>query len=382
MDNQEKQLRIGINALYLIPGGVGGTEIYLRNLVAALAAIDSRNQYVVYVNRETGAGLCLDAPNFSVSVQPVRAAVRPYRILWEQFVMPWLIRRDRLDVVLCPGFTMPLATGCPAVAVFHDLQHKRHPQHFRWYELPFWDFLLWASAHRATRMIAVSESTRRDILLYYKVADKNIDVVRHGVEERFFEISRSRSLSPADPFLLCVSTSHAHKNLDRLIRAFAEFRRERPEFRLVIAGLRGYHSKALVRLVRELKLNEIVQFTGWIPREELFNLFRTAHSFIYPSSFEGFGMPVLEALASGIPTACSEIPSLAEFVGRAALRFDPTDVGAIHEAMERIVADDKLRAELEVEGPARASRFSWKTSARETLTVLETAAGQRRRSSS
>jgi glycosyltransferase involved in cell wall biosynthesis len=382
LGNQEKHLRIGINALYLIPGGVGGTEIYLRSLVAALAAIDSRNQYVVYVNRETGAGLCPDAPNFSVSVQPVRAAVRPCRILWEQFVMPWRIRRDRLDVVFCPGFTMPLATSCPAVAVFHDLQHKRHPQHFRWYELPFWDFFLWASAHRATRLIAVSESTRRDILLYYKVADGKIDVVRHGVEERFFEISRSRSLRPDDPFLLCVSTSHPHKNLDRLIRAFAEFRRERPEFRLVIAGMRGHHSKALERLVRGLKLDGSVRFTGWISREELFNLFRTAHSFIYPSTFEGFGMPVLEALASGIPTACSEIPSLAEFVGRAALRFDPADVGAIGAAMARIVSDDKLRAELAVEGPARASKFSWETSARETLTVLETAAGQRRRSSS
>lgn len=382
MGNQEKQLRIGVNALYLIPGGVGGTEIYLRNLLAALAAIDSRNHYVLYVNRETGGGLCPDAPNFSVSVQPVRAAVRPYRILWEQFVMPWRIRRDRLDVVFCPGFTVPLATGCPAVVVFHDLQHKRHPQYFRWYELPFWDFFLWAAAHRAARIIAVSESTRRDILLYYKVADGIIDVVRHGVEERFFEISRSRSLSPADPFVLCVSTSHAHKNLDRLIRAFAEFRRERPEFRLVIAGLRGYHSKALERLVRELKLNETVQFTGWIPREELFTLFRTAHSFVYPSSFEGFGMPVLEALASGIPTACSEIPSLSEFVGRATLRFDPTDVGAIRAAMARIVADDTLRAELAVEGPARASKFSWETSARETLAALEEAAGQRRRSSS
>jgi glycosyltransferase involved in cell wall biosynthesis len=380
--NQDKQLRIGINALYLIPGGVGGTEIYLRSLMAALSAIDSRNRYVVYVNRETGTDLCLDAPNFSVSVQPVRASVRPCRILWEQFAMPWLIRRDRLDVVLCPGFTMPLAIRCPAVVVFHDLQHKRYPQHFRWFELPFWEFFLWASAHRARRLIAVSEATRRDLHFYYKVTDGKVDVVRHGVDERFVEISRSRSQSSTDPFFLCVSTSHAHKNLDRLIRAFAEFHRERPQFRLVIAGMRGHHSKTLERLVRELDLKRSVRFTGWIPREDLYNLFRTAHSFIYPSSFEGFGMPVIEALAAGIPTACSEIPSLTEFVGRAALRFDPADVGAIREAMERIVSDDKLRADLSTEGPDLASRFSWETSARETLTVLEEAAGQRSKSSS
>jgi glycosyltransferase involved in cell wall biosynthesis len=382
LDNEDKQLRIGINALYLIPGGVGGTEIYLRSLVAALAAIDSQNRYIVYANRETGASVCPDAPNFSSSVQPVRASIRPWRILWEQFALPLVVRRDRLDVLLCPGFTMPLAAGCPAVVVFHDLQHKRHPQHFRWFELPFWEFFLWTSAHRATRLITVSEATRRDLLLYYKVENQNIDVVRHGVEERFFEISRLRAQGETSPFLLCVSTLRAHKNLDRLIRAFADFRRARPEFRLVIAGMRGQQSKDLHRLARKLGLAEAVRFTGWIPREELYSLFRDAHAFIYPSSFEGFGMPVLEALASGIPTVCSEIPPIREFVGKAALCFDPSDVGAIREAIERIVSDEDLRGRLSAEGPARASQFSWDTTARETLAVLETAAAQRKRSSS
>jgi len=382
LGDQDKQLRIGINALYLIPGGVGGTEIYLRSLVAALADIDSRNQYVVYTNRETGTSLRPDAPNFSISVQPVRASVRPWRILWEQFAMPLVVRRDRLDVLLCPGFTMPLATGCPAVVVFHDLQHKRHPQHFRWFELPFWVFFLWASARRSTRLIAVSEATRSDLLLYYKVDDRNVDVVPHGVEGRFLEISRSRAQGETSPFLLCVSTLRAHKNLDRLIRAFADFRKVRPEFRLVIAGMRGQQSKDLERLTSKLGLDEAVKLTGWIPREELYSLFRDAHAFIYPSSFEGFGMPVLEALASGIPTACSEIPPIREFVGRSALYFDPSDIDSIGKAMERIVSDQDLRGKLSAEGPARASQFSWNTTARQTLAVLETAAGQRRRSSS
>jgi len=382
LGNRDKQLRIGVNALYLIPGGVGGTEVYLRNLLTALAGIDQRNQYVVYVNRETGRSLCPDSPNFTVSVRPVRAAIRPCRILYEQFVLPRLARRDRLDVLFCPGFTMPLAASCPSVAVFHDLQHKRHPQYFRWYELPFWNFFLWSSAHRATRLIAVSESTRRDVLLYYRVADRNIEVVRHGVENRFFEIARSRLARQAEPFFLCVSTLHAHKNLDRLIRAFAEFRRSHSEFRLVLAGMRGYHGGHLEKLVRDLELTETVELTGWIPREDLYNLYRDAHAFIYPSSFEGFGMPVLEAMAAAIPTACSEIPPLREFVGRAALRFDPADVNAIRDAMERIAYDEQLRGELIAEGPARASKFSWETTARETLAVLESAAGQRKRSSS
>jgi glycosyltransferase involved in cell wall biosynthesis len=379
---KDKQLRIGINALYLIPGGVGGTEIYLRCLLAALAAVDTRNQYIVYANHEAGASLCAPGPNFTVSVQPVHASIRPFRILWEQTVLPWSLRRDHVDVVLCPGFTMPLATRCPAVVVFHDLQHKRHPEYFRWWDLPFWNFFLWASACRGTRLIAVSEATRRDILRYYNVDEGNVDVVRHGVEAEFFEISKSRYRVSVHPFLLCVSTSHAHKNLDRLIRAFAEFRRAHPEFQLVIAGMHGHYIKELRRLVRDLGLIGAVDFTGWLPREELYGLFRMAHSFIYPSSFEGFGMPVLEALASGIPTACSEIQPIREIVGQAALKFDPSDVSAILQAMERLVTDKALRAQLSAEGPVRAAKFSWETAARETLAILERAAAQRSRSSS
>jgi len=359
LGNLDNQLRIGINALYLIPGGVGGTEIYLRSLLAALAAIDSQNQYIVYVNRETGASLCSGAPNVRISPQPVRASIRPCRIMWEQLAMPRLVRRDRLDVLFCPGFTMPLAAGCPSVVVFHDLHHKRHPQHFRWYELPFWRFFLWASARYAARLIAVSEATREDLLRYYKLEDGRIEVVRHGVEERFFEISRLRAGQNPRPFLLCVSTLHAHKNLDRLIRAFAAFRCHRPEFQLVIAGIRGPQSKSLDRLVRQLHLEQVVRFTGWIPREELYDLYREAHSFIYPSSFEGFGMPVLEALAAGVPTACSEIPPIREFVGRAALLFDPADEGAIGQALKRLICDEELRAELSAEGALRASIFYW-----------------------
>src|SRR5580704_16100880 len=121
-------LRIGVNALYLIPGGVGGTEIYLRNLLKALASIDARNEYVVFTNRETGRDLVPQQPNFTHAPQPVRASFRPARILWEQLVLPSSVRRHRIDVMFNPGFTAPLRCGCPMVTVFHDLQHKWHPE--------------------------------------------------------------------------------------------------------------------------------------------------------------------------------------------------------------------------------------------------------------
>jgi glycosyltransferase involved in cell wall biosynthesis len=358
--------RIGINALYLIPGEVGGTEIYLRELLAALAAIDTANQYFVFTNRETGADLAPRQANFFSKPQAVHARVRPARILWEQTMLPLEAQRCGLDVMFNPGFTAPLL-GCASVTTFHDLQHKRHPEYFRWFDLPFWRFLLWASAHCSRRLIAVSEATRADLLRFYKLPSERIDVVPHGVNPDFFALDRTH----VEPYLLCVSTLHPHKNLERLIRAYARSRRE---FRLVLAGMRGFHAAAIEKLIAGLGVADQVKITGWLPRQELLQLYAHASAFVYPSEFEGFGMPVLEALAAGIPVACSGIPPLREIAkdatADAALFFDPLDEHAIAAALDRITSDTDLRRALAVAGPARARPFTWQRAAEQTLAAL------------
>jgi glycosyltransferase involved in cell wall biosynthesis len=365
-----RPLRIGVNALYLIPGGVGGTEIYLRWLLAALAEIDSFHQYFVFTNRETGRDLIPKAPNFMQAPQPVRASFRPARILWEQAALPLAAAARQIDVLFNPGFTTPVFCGCPAVTVFHDLQHKRHPEHFRWFDLPFWRMLLFASAHRSARLIAVSEATRADLVRFYRLPAAKIRVIPQGVDPKFFGLPR-RAATP--PYLLAVSTLHPHKNLDRLLQAFGEFQRRRPEFRLIVAGMRGFHAEALERLRGALKLTEAVEFTGWIPREQLYDLYAGAAAFLYPSTFEGFGMPVLEALAAGLPAACANVEPMAGIAGDAALGFDPADVAAIAQAMERLTSDEELRGGLSVAGPRRAAEFSWTATAHATLAVLVSA---------
>jgi glycosyltransferase involved in cell wall biosynthesis len=247
--------------------------------------------------------------------------------------------------------------------VFHDLQHANHPEYFRWFDLPFWKLLLWASAHRARRLIAVSEATRADLVRVYGLSADRIDVVLHGVEADFFALDRSRT----EPYVLCVSTLHPHKNLDRLIRAYA---RRKRDWRLTIAGMRGFFAEALDKLVRELGVADSVELTGWIPREELIQLYSRAQAFVYPSTFEGFGMPVLEAMAAGIPVACSDIPPLREVAGDAALFFDPLSEDEIAGALDRITTDTGLRARLTEAGPERARGFTWERAARETLAAL------------
>jgi glycosyltransferase involved in cell wall biosynthesis len=360
-------MRIGVNALYLIPGGVGGTEIYLRSLLTALAEIDHHNRYFVFTNRETGADLVPVQDNFRQVAQAVRAVNRPARMLWEQTVLPVAVARHRLDVLLNPGFTAPILCGCPQVTIFHDLQHKRHPEYFRWFDLPFWNFFLFWSMTISRRIVAVSDATGDDLRRWYREPQARIRVVPSGVDPRFFELA---ALRRPEPFLLAVSTLHPHKNLDGLLRAFAAFREGHSEYRLVVSGLHGFFSAELHALRERLDLGDSVDFPGWIPREQLYDLYARAAAFLYPSLFEGFGLPVLEALAAGVPTACSEIEPMNGIAGDAAVKFDPRDTCAIAEAMHRLVTDEALRRQLASAGPVRAAQFSWRTTAQGVLDAL------------
>jgi glycosyltransferase involved in cell wall biosynthesis len=364
-------LRIGVNALYLIPGAVGGTEIYVRNLLGALAALDQRNEYFVLTNRET-MDLPTMAPNVRVLSQNVAGRLRPARVLWEQAVVPAVAARHRFNVLFNPGFTAPLLCPCPQVTVFHDLQHKRHPEFFRWFDLPFWNMLLYGAVRRSIRLIAPSEATRDDLFRYYGVHSR---VIPMGVERPMFDVARRRA---PEPFVLCVSTLHPHKGIDSLLGAFAKFRVGSPRYRLVLAGMRGFAASAIDKRIRALQLSGAVQMTGWIPREELYDLYRRACAFIYPSQFEGFGMPVTEAMAAGVPVACSDIEPLRSIVRGAALLFTPGNEVEIVEALHRITSDDDLRQRLVSAGHERAARFTWDSAALQTLDVLEESASKRR----
>ena len=194
-----------------------------------------------------------------------------------------------------------------------------------------------------------------------------------GADEAFFELARHRS---PEPFILAVSTLHPHKNLDGLLKAFAEFRKLRPGFRLIVCGIHGFFTGPLFELRERLGLVDAVEFPGWIPRADLHDLYRRAWAFVYPSFFEGFGLPVVEALAAGVPTACSRIEPLAGIAGGAALLFDPKNTGDIVNAMLRLTGDGELRARLASAGPERAAVFSWRATAEATLDALRSAAAR------
>ena len=365
-------LRIGIDALYLSPGGVGGSEIYLRSLTRALCALATPHRFTVFTNQETPSGLFPAHPNWEVRQTGVHAINRPARLLYEQFLLP--LQCAGLDVLFCPGFTAPALAPCPTVTTIHDLQHMRHPECFRWFELPFWRYFVWQSVRTSRRIIAVSEATRSDLRHYHATSGEQVAVVWHGVDEEFSEVRRRRGERRAEAILLCPSTTHAHKNHARLVRVFRRFRAAHPEWRLLLTGVRGFADETVRDQIERTEEDSGVVSLGWLPREELYACFERAAAVIYPTTFEGFGLPVLEGLAAGVPTACSGIEPLRTIAGDAAVFFDPTSEDSMLGALERTALNQELRAHLSQAGPERASQFTWRKCAETTLAVLLDAA--------
>lgn len=377
------RLRIGVNALYLIPGGVGGTEIYLRNLLGALAEIDRRNEYFVYLNRETGVELCPRQANFAPVETGVKASFRPGRLIWEQLRLPSHARTDKLDVLFSPGFTAPLSGRGKRVTVIHDLQHKRQPQNFGRLERMAWDWCVAQSVKTASTIITVSESSKKDILEVYGLAPSSVQVVSHGVENDFFGLKKNESYGPEllteaglpdSPYLLAVSTVHPHKNWVRLIEAYEAVAREEADLQLVISGLPGKSWEEVKELIAGKGLGERVHLLGWQPRKTLIGLFKYAEALVFPSTFEGFGMPVLEALAAGVPVACSDIGPLRELADGCASFFDPHSSDDIAAAIRGLRQDEFQRMKLVTAGLDRSKNSTWQRTAQQTLAIFLEAA--------
>jgi glycosyltransferase involved in cell wall biosynthesis len=353
-----------------------GIHGYIVELLRRLPQTDATIRYTAFASQ---------ASSRLVSGMKVRATrwptTRPLvRILWEQLALPWAASSERLALLHGLAFVTPLMCPCPAVVTVHDLSFALFPEFFRGANAAYLRIFTSISCRRAARVIAVSENTRADVMRLYRVPGEQIDAVPHGVDPAFHprpasevaEFRRSHSLP--DRLVLFVGTLEPRKNLVKLVEAFGKLRAgTTQDVKLVLAGGKGWYYDSIFATVERLDLRGRVIFAGYVPNEELPMWYNAADVFAFPSRYEGFGMPVLEAMACGTPVVTARTSSLPEVAGDAALTVPPDDTDALAEALRRALQDAPLRQEMRTQGIARAARFTWEETARRTVVAYRRA---------
>ena len=367
---------VAINA-HLLSNQAGyrsaGVHQYIHYLTRHLGQADTHLRFTLLV----GKGMA--PPEAGLHVQPSRwdTSRIPSRVLWEQCVQPLALRRIGADLVHGPVFIGPLCAPCPVVLTIHDLGFIRFPRACRPAHRHYLTIMTRLSARRARRLIAVSEHTASEASSLLGVQRDRIDVVYHGVDPQFRPLPpdqvidfRRRQGLPAR-FVLFVGTLEPRKNLLRLVDAFSRLADSRTL--LVLVGGRGWKFDDLFSRAEDPDLKHRVVFPGYARQEELPLWYNAATAFVYPSLYEGFGLPVLEAMACGTPVLCSNASSLPEVAGSAALMFTPTDTEALSAQLYRLLSDSSLRRELRDRGLTRSRSFSWIKAAEETTLVYQRA---------
>jgi glycosyltransferase involved in cell wall biosynthesis len=403
-------VRIAIKAMDLLPGEMGGAGDYVYNLVYALARVDEQNEYLIllrHVNRDVFAGLNRSNFRYLVLESPL---TRPMAGLG-QVLLPWLMRRlaiakalrnlfqafqtglgydltgeiERLepDLVHFPQSVMdPLTLSLPSVLTLHDIQHEYHPEFFTPQELQFRQRTYKPSAEKASLIITDAEFTRQILVERYHVPATKVYPIFMGVDHTTFrsdhpqeELRRLREkYRLPEQFAFYPANTWPHKNHVRLVRAWALLRqRTSVNCPLVLTGKAREGHGSFLAEVEQQGLQQEILYLGYVPRQEMPLLYAAASLLIFPSLFEGFGLPVLEAMASGCPVACSNLTTMPEIAGGAALLFDPHSEGEIAEAAQRLIEDEETRQALRQRALERAQEFSWQKTARETLQVYSKA---------
>lgn len=371
-------MRIAIDA-HSVGTGLGGNESYATNLVEALAEIDAANQYTLYVTRAEAVERFSNRwPNFSV-----RATLPHTPLIRIPLTLSAELRRHPVDV-LHVQFTSPPFAPCPVVVSIHDLSFEHLPQTFKRRSRTQLRMTVRHSAKKASQVVALSEHARADILATYGLRPEKVSVIPLAPPPHFGpvtnqgELQRVRQTYDIDSdYILSVGSIQPRKNLSRLIAAYSSLRRARPEVKLpklVLVGKCAWLYDELLRTINELDVCNSVILTGYVPEADLPALYSGALCFVYPSYFEGFGLPPLEAMKCGAAVIVGNRTSLPEVVGDAGILVDPFDVDDIAQAIERVISDSNLRSHLRAKGLERARLFDWRETARQTLAVYEKAA--------
>ncbi len=361
---------IGIDASRATAAQPTGTEIYSRELIRALLALDDRNRYRLYTREHI-------APDFFAldGIRHSRFAVRamPFPRGWTHVRLAFEMLTRAPDVLWVPAHVLPLIQPRRAFVTIHDLGQVHFPDAHPPLQRAYHNWAIWWNARAATHLFADSESTRDDLVQYFRVSPERISVVYPAYDARLYQPIRDAAVIEkvrakyrlSQDYVLTIGTIQPRKNYVRLIQALGKLQIANCE--LVIVGKRGWLYDSILERAQSPHHRSPITLLDYVPASDLPALFSGARVFAFPSLYEGFGLPILEAHACGTPVVCSMTSSLPEAAGDAALFFDPFDVDAIAGALERAWSDDALRAKLIARGLENVKRFSWEVSAHQVL---------------
>lgn len=365
-------MRIAIDC-HSLGTSVGGNETYTFCLTSALIQLDRRNEYVLFYTRASDKVAALAAADNATAVR-----VRPH---WPYMripvSLPQAVRNQRVDVLHVQYITPPFVRA-PVVNMIHDVASLYYPQFFSRSEYFRNRLLLPQSVHAAARILTVSQASKDQIVRAFGIPPSKVVVTYNGISERFRRAPAHQvgevleKYRIAGPYLLFVGNIQPRKNLQGIVEAFVIMKQQHAlRHRLVVVGRKAWLYSDIFERVRQLKLQDDITFTGYVPDDDLPALYTGADLLMYPSFFEGFGFPPLEAMACGTPAVAAQEPAFPEILGDAAVLVDPRSPTAIAQGALRILSDGAFCRELVARGLERAARFTWEAAARVTLAVFE-----------
>ena len=402
-------MRIGIDCRTILNPGYGeqaGVGHYTYYLVKNLLKVDKKNKYVLFfdslVLKNVAQKLIEENKNASVKFFPFHQYKHYLPFAYSHILVAAAIGKEKLDVYHAPAFAFPLMYSGRTVVTIHDLAIFKHPE---WFPNKFLGgqafstkILIPQSLKRADKIIAVSKNTKKDIEKIFKIPREKIEVIYEGVEFRDFpqkseevcgienkicEVDLRVKYGLKDKYILFLGTIEPRKNIISLVKAFYELAKDSEDFKqkyqLAIAGAKGWKyedvfaeiKRSILKLDKKETAKEIIKYLGYVPAKDKFSLMKHAACFIFPSLYEGFGLPVLEALSLGVPTITSLVSSLPEVAGEAAILINPNKVSEIKSALRKVLEDEDLRKKFSRAGIVQAKKFSWEKCAEETVKVYD-----------
>ena len=351
-----------------------GVKTYLEGLIGSLLEKDRENEYYIFYISKSDLG------SFPTANEVALESF--HKLFWDYFLSPSAIRKNKIDVMLFPKYVIPFFVNCKKIVVVHDLgfylPFKIYPLH----DIVYIRLMLKSSIKRADHVIAVSQNTKKDIVRIFGINENDVTVIHEAPHERYKEINDERRLNKVKkkydlnhPFIFNPSLCDLRKNVVRLLKAFKRIEEKIPH-KLLITGRKPGRIREVNKIIDKLNIGERVRIETHIPSEDMPAIYNLAGLCVYPSLYEGFGLPILEAMSCGCPVIASKTSSMPEVAGDAAILVNPYEEKEISDAMYKVLTNDKLKRSLIKKGLKRVKKFSWEKTAEKTLEIFKTVVEQ------